>query len=69
MNEEAEKRNGRATEWRSVIGTVCQENDTIGRHVWRKELQMVSYIISMKYSKADDTTKIETFGSQFSNSK
>lgn len=46
MNEETEKRNGRATEWRSVIGIVCQENDTIGRHFWREELQMVSYIIS-----------------------
>lgn len=44
-----EKRNGRATEWRPVIGTVRQKTDTIRRHDW-KELQKrgeqgVSYII------------------------
>lgn len=52
-----EKRNGRATEWRPVIGTVCQESDTIERHIWRENsADGFSYIISMKYSVAVDDT-------------
>lgn len=71
MNEEAEREEKRACYRMTIRDWNCLSGK---RYDWTSGLtgrtaDGLSYIISMKYNGADDTTKIETLGSQFGNSK